>query len=95
MDLFHLYRGPVSVLSGCEGINLYNNSANHLEFILIEEWSSQHSLENHIMSDDFRKILAIMDLSNRPPELKIRSIQWEKGFEMVEKLRNVEERGGR
>jgi quinol monooxygenase YgiN len=86
-DLYKLYQGPASVMSGCEGIDLYTHFANPHEFILIEEWSSPHALEHHIKSDDFRKVLAMMDLSDTPPDLKIRSIQWEKGFEMVEKLR--------
>jgi quinol monooxygenase YgiN len=93
MDLYTLYHGPVSVCSGCKSIDLYTHCSNPLEFILIEEWSSEQNFEHHVRTDEFRKVLAMMDLSDKEPELKIRSIQWEKGFEMVEKLRNVEERG--
>jgi quinol monooxygenase YgiN len=90
IDLFTMYRGPVSVLSGCKSVNLYSHSTNPNEFIFIEEWSSEQSFEHHVRSDEFRKVLAMMDLSDSAPELKIRGIQWEKRFEMVEKLRRSE-----
>jgi quinol monooxygenase YgiN len=87
ISLFESYSGPVSVRAGCRSVNLYAHFAIPGEFMLVEEWNSQGALEEHVRSDDFRKVLAIMDLAGEPPELKFHTVSLEKGFELVESLR--------
>ena len=66
IDLFESYRGPVSVLPGCRSVQLYSHFSTPGDFVLIEEWNSPEALYNHIRSDDFRKVLALMDLAAMP-----------------------------
>jgi quinol monooxygenase YgiN len=89
-DLFEVYRGPVSARSGCIGVDLYTRFSNPEEFILVEEWSSRKALENHVRSDDFRKVLAIMDLADRPPDLRFHTVTSAEGFDLVVELRKEE-----
>lgn len=87
MDLFGLYSGPVSVKPGCRSVALYNHFSNRSELVLFEEWTSRKSLETHLCSEDFRKVLAIMDLASNTPDLKIQKIASTEGFELVAELR--------
>jgi quinol monooxygenase YgiN len=87
MDLFASYAGPASAQPGCLAVRLYSPPASSVDFLLLEEWNSAESLEKHVQSDDFRKVLAIMDLAGEPPELRFNTISSVDGFELVEKLR--------
>jgi quinol monooxygenase YgiN len=93
VDLFESYGGPVSVRAGCMSVNLYSCFSEPGDFILLEEWSSRKALEAHVRSEDFRKVLAIMDLAGEPPELRFCSVSSSEGFEMVERLRSEEAAG--
>jgi hypothetical protein len=59
---------------------------------LLSAWESRESLQKHIRSNDFQKILDIIDLAKEPPEIKFRTVSSIKGFELVKELRkNVKE----
>ena len=87
VGLFESYRGPVSVRAGCSSVNLYEHPSSTGDFILLAEWNSEGALEAHVRSDDFRKVLAIMDLADEPPELKFNTVSSARGFELVEEIR--------
>jgi quinol monooxygenase YgiN len=85
--MFSLYVGPVSVQPGCNNVGLYSHCMRPDEFLLVEEWESWRTLQNHIRSLDFQKILDIIDLAKEPPEIKFRTVSSTKGFETVKELR--------
>ena len=86
ISLFESFIGPVSVQPGCLSIDLYINSKDD-KLLLIEEWDSHANLERHIRSDNFRKILALIDMADERPEISFRTVSSIEGFELVEKLR--------
>ena len=88
IDLFESYRGPVSVKAGCRSVQLYSLFSDPGEFMLIEEWGSPAALHDHIRSDDFRKVLALMDLAAKAPDLKFHRVSSAKGFALVAELRH-------
>jgi quinol monooxygenase YgiN len=89
--LFESYRGPVSVRMGCGSLNLYEQRSSTGSFLLLSEWNSWDALEKHLRSEDFRKVLAIMDLAEELPDLQFHTVSASEGFELVERLR----KGGR
>jgi quinol monooxygenase YgiN len=91
--LFDSYIEPISVQPGCLKIDIFNTLNHAEEFFLIEEWNSYVNLQRHIVSDDFRKLLAIMDLAMEQPELSFQHVSSIQGFELVEKLRKKFDQG--
>lgn len=87
VKLFSLYAGPASVQTGCLTVRLYAHFKYPGDFVLIEEWVSRKSLQKHIRSYDFQKVLDIIDLARKPPEIKFHTVSSIEGFEIVEKLR--------
>ena len=87
VDLFESYRGPVSVRTECGSVQLYNHFSDPGEFMLMEEWGSLRGLHDHIRSEDFRKVLALMDLAVIAPELRFHRVSSQKGFDLVRELR--------
>ena len=86
ISLFDSFIDPVSVQPGCLSVNLYSNTNND-DLLLIEEWDSHMNLERHIRSDNFRKILAVIDMADERPEITFRAVSSTEGLELVEKLR--------
>lgn len=79
--------GPTRVLPGCVRCRLYQDVENPNLLTLIEEWESREALESHVRSNDYRKILAAMDLASEPPEVQICSILTASGMELIEEIR--------
>lgn len=41
---------------------------------LVEVWRSTERMQRHLQSEDFRLVLALMDLSAAPPEFKVHQV---------------------
>lgn len=80
--------GPTRVKAGCVGCWLYRDTENENAVTLVEEWRTWADLERHLGSDDYRKILAVMDSAVEPPGLRFHTIAHSDGFEAVEKARD-------
>ena len=80
--------GPISVVPGCKHFNLYSDTSNDDALMLVQEWEFEEALEEHIRSDEFRKILAVMELASYAPEITFNAVSNRKGFELVETLRS-------
>lgn len=86
-NIFNTIAGSTSVKPGCKKVQLYSDINYDDNILLIEEWLSKAELERHIRSDDFRKIMAIMDMAIEPPEISFNTVSSTMGFEFVEKIR--------
>ncbi len=80
--------GPMSVEPACKHFNLFRNLDNNDELMIVVEWTSQEALERHIRSNDFMKILQIMELSSHVPEICFDNVAERFGFDFVESLRS-------
>ncbi len=88
LKTIHAIIGPTSVQKGCLHCGLYSNSQNDDELILLEKWKSQQDLEKHVRSDDFRKILTVMEAAKKKPEISFITVESKAGLELVEKIRS-------
>ena len=80
--------GPTTAVKGCKSFRIYKEIGNDESLMLYEEWDSQESLDHHIKSSEFRKILATMELAKSAPQINFNDVQIRKGFELVERLRS-------
>jgi quinol monooxygenase YgiN len=78
---------PTKVLPGCHYCKLCCDVEDDDRLVLLEEWHSQKDLERHIRSDDFRNILAVMDLGPEPPILDFHTVSSTDGMALIEKIR--------
>jgi quinol monooxygenase YgiN len=79
--------GPTRVQTGCLSCQIYHESGNPNALTIVEEWETQEDLDRHICSDEYRKILAVMDLSSTPPGIKFSRVTEIKGMEVIETAR--------
>jgi quinol monooxygenase YgiN len=59
--------GPTRVQPGCRRCDLYQDVENPEAITLVEEWESQADLDPRLRSEDYRAVLAAIELSQEPP----------------------------
>lgn len=81
--------GPTEVQRGCISCRIQQDVDNANILTVVERWDSQEDLNRHIASDDFRRILAVLDLSIKPPEIRFDGVSHTAGIELIEAVRSA------
>ena len=78
---------PTRVEKGCLDYRLYQDFEDTNTFVVLEQWATQQGLERFIRSNNYRQLLAAMDLLAGPPEVKINAISYVAGLEAIKATR--------
>ena len=79
--------GPTRAQLRCISCQLYQNVEDARLVSFVQEWESQEALNDHIRSDDYRKVLAVMELASEKPEIRFITASHTAGMELIERLR--------
>lgn len=67
---------------GCRSSSVWREAGLNSAVLLMEEWESPHALERHMTGPVFRRLLAVLELSRTPPEIRyvkgslLRGVDW-------------------
>jgi quinol monooxygenase YgiN len=53
-----------------------------------EMWRSEEELERHLRSDEYRKVLLVLEMALKQPEIRFETISSSEGIETIEKARS-------
>ncbi len=81
--------GPTSATPGCVHCGFYTDAQDENVLCYVEDWETEKDLQSHILSDDYRKFLALIDLSSEPPDLKFHRVSETFGMEYLNRVRNL------
>ena len=87
VEIINFMLERIQVESGCVSCHFYQDTSSKGVFLLWQEWESRADLERHICSEEFRHILALIDLASEPPEIRFNTISKEEGIETIETVR--------
>ncbi len=79
--------GPTRVEPGCASCRSYQDEEAENVLSLVEEWTTEADFRRHLRSDQYRKILAIIESAVEPPEIKINTVSHVAGIEVIEEAR--------
>jgi quinol monooxygenase YgiN len=79
--------GPTRVAAGCLSCHLYQDAEDENALGLVEEWRTEADLLRHLRSDQYRKVLAVMECAVELPEIKFNSVSHVAGLEAIEAAR--------
>jgi quinol monooxygenase YgiN len=91
-DVLQLVRsilGPTRARSGCIGISFFQDTDEPDTFLLLEKWESHQDLEKHLASDDYRKKLTLIDLSDQAPQIHFHEVSETKGMDWIIAVREA------
>lgn len=87
LEVLRSIQGPVLAQQGCKSYQIYSEQGQEPAVVLIERWESKATLEAHIRSDVYRRILGAIELAGGPPEMSFEVVSASEGMELVERLR--------
>jgi quinol monooxygenase YgiN len=67
---------------GCRSSSIWLEAGTSGAVLLMEEWESPQAMERHMASPTFRRLLAVLELSRTPPEIRyvqgsrLRGVDW-------------------
>ncbi len=85
-SLTHLI-GWTRVQPGCRACHLLTDIEEPGALVLLEEWETPDHLNRHLRSEDYRRVLAAIELSQGPPEIRFDTVEAAGGIEVVEAAR--------
>jgi quinol monooxygenase YgiN len=80
---------PTRVEPGCLRCLLYEQVDDPGSFTLFEEWSTRRDWERRLRSEGFRRLLILLELSARPPDVRFRMVSRTMGMEAIAAARAV------
>jgi len=83
----------VSVEPGCLSCRVYQDTRETDVIMFEERWRSREDLERHLRSDEYYKVLLVMEMALKRPEIRFETISESTGIETVEKARDSTGRG--
>ena len=88
LELFDSFLGPVLVHPGLISAGIYSGIEQGA-LMLLEEWRNREDMIQHLISNDFNKVMAVMDLAVEQPEIYFHTVSSKEGFELLETVRGV------
>ena len=72
----------------CLSCRIYEDLQEANVLMFEERWRCQEDLERHLRSDEYYKVLLVMDMALEQPDIRFDTISGSTGIETVEKARN-------
>ena len=81
--------GLLRVQPGCVRCDLYRDVEDQGAITLVEEWESQDDLNLRLRSEDYRSVLAAIELSQEQPMIHFDTVIRRAGLEIVASAREA------
>lgn len=76
------------VQPGCISSHVYGDLEEENVIMVEEMWRDKNNLERHLRSEEYRKLLLVVELALECPEITFKSIASSTGIETIEKARS-------
>ncbi len=75
------------VQSGCLTSRVYRNGQEDNVLLFEQLWSDEADLDRHLRSDEYQKVLVVLEMAIKQPEIRFDTILSSSGIETIEKAR--------
>lgn len=73
--------------AGCISCSVYKNTETERQIVFAQEWRSDDDLQRHLRSEEYKRVLLVMEMACMPPEVRFDTIAGTSGVETIEKAR--------
>ena len=81
--IFRSLLEPARVRGGCLAFRAYQDIEVPEVLALIQEWASSDDLDRYMRTEDFRRLVAVMELASEQPEIWFDTIETREGLERL------------
>ena len=79
--------GHTTARAGCVGFWLSQDLTNPEALTISDQWKTRSDLDAHVRSDEYRLLLAVIDLSVTPPDISFDDLEHIGDLDLVQALR--------
>ena len=72
-------QGRVQDQRGCASCSIYEEDAAESAVVLVERWTCREELDAHLRSDIFKRVIAAIELSAGPPDIRFEHVSATEG----------------
>jgi len=87
LDILRSVTDTTRLKSGCMACAVYTAQGKAQTILYLEQWQSRETMERHIRSELYFRVLSAMELADEPPEIYFHEVSETKGLEYVVALR--------
>jgi quinol monooxygenase YgiN len=74
---------------GCLSSRIYRDGEDANTLVLQQLWANKESLGRHLRSDEYGRLLLILEMASEQPEFRFDTILHTKGIEIINKARDL------
>ncbi len=93
MKTLKMMAAETKIQPGCLNSRLYHDVNEEAIFMVEEVWRNRHDLDRYLRSEDYGRMLIMMEMAGGPPEIKFQTISEAAGIEVIEKARGSTRNG--
>ncbi len=87
--------GQSRVQPGCLSCQVYRNGQEDNVLMFEQLWSNEADLESYLRSDDYQKVLLLLEMAMQEPEIRFDTIKSSTGIETIQRVREDSGKWGR
>src|SRR5512135_3197264 len=87
LEILKSIQGPITAQPGCLSCDIYTEIGLGGSILFSEQWESEATLQEHIRSDLYLRILLAAELSRKAPEIRFYRVSDTQGLELIRQLR--------
>ena len=88
LEILEMVKVRTQFEPGCISTRLYLG-VDEARAIMIEElWTSEEDMSRHLRSEEYRRVLLVVEMAEERPEIRFDTIRHSSGLETIEKARN-------
>ena len=88
LEILSSMNEQVQFEEGCILCRLYRSVEDPPALMLEQLWNSEENALAHLRSDIYQKVLLVIEMATKPPEVRFDVIARSSGFETIEKARS-------
>jgi quinol monooxygenase YgiN len=81
----------IRVTKGCLKCSVYQEVGNESLVVFEETWRCDTDLQHHLRSEDYQKVLMVIEMARTSPEIRFNTISDLGGVEIIEEARSQRE----
>lgn len=85
LEILYSVKGPTEANPECLNSSLFQDLEDQRIIYYKEVWQDKAALTEHIRSDIYRNIFAVMDMSGEPPDIKFNMVSNTTGMDFIKK----------
>ena len=79
----------IKVAKGCISCSVYQEAGNPCIVVFEEKWNCDADLQCHLRSEDYQKVLMVMEMAETRPEIRFETVTGLGGLEIIEEARRL------